>query len=238
MQVGRPLRGGQRPDVRPRGDRHTSGHHQHRDQHREESTHLRHVNDVLFVPVAHQQPELTMERSSLDRAFHRMPHRRRGPHSGADTETHPGVEPGANGVAGRPTTVVTWARCGVTDRTRTGFDQSHGLVPRLLRLRSQSSWRESNLAASRMSRGRSASELQDVECACQDSNLGSSRCGRDALAAEPHARGRRGCRTLPDDRARIVCAPARPPFPCTAVGRRGLEPRTCRLRGGRSDQLS
>ena len=50
---------------------------------------------------------------------------------------------------------------GVTDRTRTGLDQSHNLAPRQLRPRSQSSRRESNRAASRVSGGSSAVELRD-----------------------------------------------------------------------------
>lgn len=50
----------------------------------------------------------------------------------------------------------------MTDRTRTGFAQGHNLRPRLLRHRSQSSRRESNRAASRVSGGCSAVELRDV----------------------------------------------------------------------------
>src|SRR5262249_11729878 len=75
--------------------------------------------------------------------------------SGAGTETHLGVEPSVGGFAGRHTTVVTWAETpsslatvGCPAGLAPANTQGHNLGPRLLRLRSQSSWRESNRAAS------------------------------------------------------------------------------------------
>ncbi len=100
------------------------------------------------------------------------------------------------------------ARVGVTDRTRTGLTQVHSLGPRLLRPRSQSSRRGSNLAASYASGRRSAVELRDGMWKTRVSNPPRRSC-KDGLrtGASPVTR----------------CAPSP-----------GLEPGASRLTAGRA----